>query len=239
MRYSKGSIYPGVEGASGWDVDSNGVGGGLAMLQITRPHEIAAGDELNAPFMAAGWASAEEYNMRPAQWLGFLKLVHALGAEFVEAGFFSPMKWTNTPGGKNVQLAANYIWQAAMPSYAQAVVSLWQDLLFDGHVLEGDTPMTRVDVMCGHSDICNYEEKHPGQQVNGGVPGFALTDGKRTYLPPVSYRYWAGTQDLMVIVRKHNRKVPSQFIITGSIQPQSNLVGNTPLNVTASIDSRQ
>ena len=45
--------------------------------------------------------------MRPAQWLGFLKIMTALGAEYVETGYFAPLvfnaKW------KNVQLPQNYV----------------------------------------------------------------------------------------------------------------------------------
>ena len=39
--------------------------------------------------------SAEELNMRPAQWLGFLKLLAALGAEYFYTGFFSPLQVIN------------------------------------------------------------------------------------------------------------------------------------------------
>ena len=81
------------------------------------PSQIKAGDEIFSPFVAAGWESAVEKNMRPAQWLGFLKIMTALGAEYVETGFFTPLvfsaKW------KNVQLPQNYVWQAAAPAYAQ------------------------------------------------------------------------------------------------------------------------
>ena len=71
------------------------------------PSQIKAGDELFSPFVAAGWKSAVEGNMRPAQWLGFLKIMTALGAEYVETGYFAPLvfnaKW------KNVQLPQNYV----------------------------------------------------------------------------------------------------------------------------------
>lgn len=78
--------------------------GGLDKLEQYRPSEIKAGDELFSPFVAAGWKSAVERNMRPAQWLGFLKILTCLGAEYVETGFFSPMQWGKVD---NVQLPQN------------------------------------------------------------------------------------------------------------------------------------
>jgi len=91
--------------------------GGLDYLEFYRPSEIKAGDELFSPFVAAGWKSATERNMRPAQWLGFLKIMTCLGAEYVETGFFSPLQFSAKE--KNVQLPQNYVWQAAAPAYAQ------------------------------------------------------------------------------------------------------------------------
>ena len=91
--------------------------GGLDYLEFYRPSEIKAGDELFSPFVAAGWKSAAERNMRPAQWLGFLKIMTCLGAEYVETGFFSPLQFSAKE--KNVQLPQNYVWQAAAPAYAQ------------------------------------------------------------------------------------------------------------------------
>ena len=83
MHFSKASIYPGASGPGGFDT---GWMGGLDYLEFYRPSEIKAGDELFSPFVAAGWRAAEETNMRPGQWLGFLKLLTALGAEYVETG---------------------------------------------------------------------------------------------------------------------------------------------------------
>ena len=103
--------------------------------------------------------------MRPAQWLGFLKIMTALGAEYVETGFFTPLvfnaKW------KNVQLPQNYVWQAAAPAYAQATLSLWSELLFDGHLVDaapadGGMPSPAVAESCGFKG-CGMQTKEPGQ----------------------------------------------------------------------------
>ena len=137
MHYSKASIYPGASGPGGWPRSTWAVSvaatdgrpllrtggydtgwmGGLDYLEFYRPSEIKAGDELFSPFVAAGWKSAAERNMRPAQWLGFLKIMTCLGAEYVETGFFSPLQFSAKE--KNVQLPQNYVWQAAAPAYAQ------------------------------------------------------------------------------------------------------------------------
>ena len=54
-----------------------------------RRSEIENGDTLFSPFVAAGWSVAEEHNVRPAQWLGLLKILGAWGSEFYYTGFFS------------------------------------------------------------------------------------------------------------------------------------------------------
>ena len=51
MHYSKASIYPGASGPPGYDT---GWMGGLDSLEMYRPSEIKAGDELFSPFVAAG-----------------------------------------------------------------------------------------------------------------------------------------------------------------------------------------
>jgi len=103
---------------------------GLKWLQISRKTEIALGDNLFSPFVAAGWDSVEVNNIRPAQWLGLLKILGAMGAEYYYSGFF------NT--GKEVAKPENYIWQAVMPAYAQAVTSYYEDLLRNGKMLEDE-----------------------------------------------------------------------------------------------------
>lgn len=127
MRYSTADFYvpePRLwfSGAGPWH--------GINWLEEVRRSEIATGDTLFSPFVAAGWHIAEEENVRPAQWLGLLKLLGIWGAEFFYTGFFSLSKPFPIP--------ANWVWQAVIPSYAQAVTSQYADLFFDSDVLEGD-----------------------------------------------------------------------------------------------------
>ncbi|MCC6250858.1 MAG: hypothetical protein IT238_00175 [Bacteroidia bacterium] len=99
---------------------------GLKWLEISRKTEIDLGDNLFSPFVAAGWDSVETNNIRPAQWLGLLKLLGAMGAEFYYTGFF------NT--GKHVAIPENYVWQAVIPAYAQAITSFYEEILRQGKI---------------------------------------------------------------------------------------------------------
>ena len=127
MRYSTADFYVPTprlwySGAGPWH--------GINWLEEVRRWEIDAGDTLFSPFVAAGWHIAEEENVRPAQWLGLLKVLGNWGAEFFYAGFFSLSKPFPIPG--------NWIWQAAVPGYAQAITSQIADLFFSSEVMRGD-----------------------------------------------------------------------------------------------------
>lgn len=102
-----------------------------------RYYELQAGDALYSPFVAAGWNEDEERNIRPAQWLGLLKAIAMTGAEFYYTGFFNENSSYNPPNPAPAN-PAGYAWQAAMPSYAQAITSRYQDLLRNGSLLPGD-----------------------------------------------------------------------------------------------------
>lgn len=100
---------------------------GWKWIEKGREKEIKDGDYLFSPFVAAGWSKTQEEDIRPGQWLGLLKCLSGVGAEFYYVGYFSlsppftnPAKWT---------------WQAAMPSYAQAITSRFEDVLKEGNVL--------------------------------------------------------------------------------------------------------
>lgn len=124
------------------------------------------------------------------------------------------------------------VWQAAAPAYAQATLSLWSDLLFNGHLVDaspssGGMPSPNLSEDCGYS-FCDKQSIDPGQS-------WWYPELLRQYWPkPTTYRVWGGHgQDLVIMTRKHEAR--GQYVIVGSIQPQSNIVGNTPLNVTACI----
>ncbi len=111
---------------------------GWNWIQHGRISELKDGDKLFSPFVAAGWHLDPEKNFRPGQWLGLLKCLGVVGAEFYYTGHFSVRK-------PPYPLPENYAWQATAPSYAQAITSRYEDILRNGNVLfdkEG-TPILR------------------------------------------------------------------------------------------------
>ncbi len=103
----------------------------------SRKQELAVGDKLFSPPVAAGWDIDEEKNIRPAQWLGMLKAIAMSGAEFFYPSFFN----LTAP----YQNSKNWAWQVVMPAYAQAVTSRYEDLLRNGFLMEGDVPNDYVN----------------------------------------------------------------------------------------------
>lgn len=163
---------------------------GWQWIVESRYHELAVGDRLYSPFVAPGWDVDPEQNIRPGQWLGLLKCLNMTGAEFFYTGFFSlSAPWPDS---------RNWIWQAVMPSYAQAVTSRYEDILRNGSLLDGDI---------GNS------------YVNPTQPG---------------YSFWSGDLRNLVVARKHNFK--QLYAITGTVQPNSNMVGNAELENDATIN---
>lgn len=107
---------------------------GWEWLVISRKVEIQAGDRLFSPFIGAGWSSNAERNVRPSHWLGLLKLLGPIGAEFYYTGFFNESP-ANVSGKPRFADPKNYIWQAAIPAYAQALTSYYEDVLREGDLL--------------------------------------------------------------------------------------------------------
>jgi hypothetical protein len=124
MYYSTPDFYP--RWPSNWK-DWKGPWHGWRWIEIGRQREIADGDKLFSPFISPGWSAKPEEDIRPGQWLGLLKCLGVIGAEFYYVGYFN----LNPPFNK----PATYIWQAAMPAYAQAITSRYEDVLRDGNVL--------------------------------------------------------------------------------------------------------
>jgi hypothetical protein len=130
---------------------------GVNRIIEARNEEIAptvyrpTSDHLFSPFVAAGWSPDENFNKRPAQWLGLLKTLNMMGAEFFYSGYFvavadqfrdTGQREAASPNGipKNNHLLANFIWQTAIPSYAQATATRYHNTLINGKLLKGDAP---------------------------------------------------------------------------------------------------
>lgn len=124
---------------------------GMQWFVESRDLEIKAGDNLFSPFVAAGWSHNEEENIRPGQWLGLLKVLALFGVEFFYTGYFTL--------SEPFQLPENWIWQAAMPSYVQALISRYEDVLRNGFIHPGDYPR-KNDAGTGYSfytgDLTKY-----------------------------------------------------------------------------------
>ena len=71
---------------------------GIEWAQGDRVSEMAQGDTLFSPFVAAGWSGKAEHNVRPAMWLGLLKILSAWGAEWYYTGFFNVVSGTINHG---------------------------------------------------------------------------------------------------------------------------------------------
>jgi hypothetical protein len=125
--YSTPDFYP--RWPKNWK-DWTGAWHGWRWISIGRKTEIKDGDPLFSPFVAAGWSNVNEDNITPGQWLGLLKCLSAVGAEYYYVGYFNLGAPFNDP--------ADYIWQAAMPGYAQAITSRFEDVLKNGNVLFDD-----------------------------------------------------------------------------------------------------
>ncbi|NNF01261.1 MAG: hypothetical protein HKN22_01110, partial [Bacteroidia bacterium] len=154
---------------------------GWQWIVDSRVNELGVGDKLYSPFVSAGWNNDPESNVRPAQWLGLLKALAITGAEFYYTGFFAETQPYQNPD--------NWVWQVVMPPLAQAVTSRYEDLLRNGHLMDGDVPA--------------YNE-----QTNS-KPG---------------YSFYTGDYSKLVCARKHNNA--NKYAITGSIQPNNNMMGS-------------
>lgn len=177
-----------LTGTSAWNGWQDIVGG--------RYSEIQLGDNLFSPFVSAGWNEDEERNIRPGQWLGLLKCMGMLGAEYYFAGFFNEAASYNAPNPPPAK-PEGYVWQAVIPAYAQAVTSRYEDLLRNGELMTGDVP---------------------NSYTNPTAPG---------------YSFEAGDARKLVVIRKSKTK--NIYAITGTIQPNSNMAGNTEIESDATI----
>jgi hypothetical protein len=130
-HYSTPSFYPARP--NNWR-SASGQLNGYGKIAEGRKKEIALGDKLFAPFVSAGW-NIEENSIRPAQWLALLKSMVMLGADFFHVGYFNVTGGKGWPNGVGPNDPRGYIYQVAMPSYAQAIGSKVYPFLVNGQLL--------------------------------------------------------------------------------------------------------
>jgi hypothetical protein len=96
---------------------------------LGRMQEIATGDSLFAPFVAAGWM-AEYNNMRPGQWLGLVKGLGMLGADYYHTSYFNVTTGgTFATGTTHPVDPKSWCYQAVIPTYAQGITSRFEKFL--------------------------------------------------------------------------------------------------------------
>ena len=111
---------------------------GIKWAMESRKQETKLGDNMFMPSVGAGWSRGSDdpttYSqgtVRPGQWLGFLKLLNAQGAENFLVGYFDEATTRAVP--------STYAWQYVMPSYAQAVQSRLESFVRTSSVMTGDS----------------------------------------------------------------------------------------------------
>lgn len=123
MYYSTPDFYPGNKKYRIWE--THGPYHGLDVIRDGRKYEISQGDLYFSPFICAGWGQ-DSLSFRPAEWLAACKALGMMGAEFYYPAFFN----TANPARKIPQDPRGYIYQVAMPVYAQATTSWYAGIFY-------------------------------------------------------------------------------------------------------------
>lgn len=126
--YSTMDYYP---LSSYWWRKNSGAYHGYNWVEDARKIELLDGDKLFSPFICAGWKEDPRKNIRPAQYLALCKSFVVLGAEFFYSAYFNDVAPEFV-----VQDPKNWIWQIAIPSYAQALITRAEPIFFEGDVLK-------------------------------------------------------------------------------------------------------
>ncbi len=147
--YSTPDFYP--KTPDNWKT-RKGAWHGWKWINDGRKVEIAAGDKFFSPYVAAGWSFNPEDDMRPAQWLGLLKCLSVVGAEFYYTSYFNLKQPYTKP--------ENYIWQAAMPAYTQALTTHYADIFRNGNVLYDGNSKPVITYPVSDDDVIVTVRKH-------------------------------------------------------------------------------
>jgi hypothetical protein len=235
QKYATPDFYPFLEMYQGYATARNG----LNWIAQSRHFELmnepardeivydrTTKDYLFSPYVNAGSARFECLNMRPAQYLGLLKVLGVMGAEFYYAGYFGefPAALFDTPSLVQLRNAypqqnfnpENYIWQAAVASYAQGTMSRAQDFLIDKSthtdpdlmlpnassvLLQGDNNMQ------GSHNHCESSISPTAYSFNGTV--LSVSAGSVNDVKPI------------IAVRRWGNK----YLITATLQPANGAYG--------------
>jgi hypothetical protein len=182
---------------------------GWKWINDGRKTEIKSGDRLFSPFVAAGWANNPEQDIRPGQWLGLLKCLAVVGAEFYYVAYFN----LKTPFTK----PENYVWQATMPAYAQAITSRYEDILRNGNVLlNGSEPLVTFPIKNNSDkDLLVAVRKH--DQKEQYIIGATVQPESNTEAAPLkkNAEINIGGTDMLIAARRQG----SVYFLDKSTQP--------------------
>jgi len=116
---------------------------GWQPLVNARNTEEGLGVKYFTPFVSPGWAENEETNLRPGQWLGFLKCMAAAGARRWYIAYFNTNSDYNPPNPPPFN-PKGYAWDAVMPVYAQAATDWVIGNGAGDTLMPGDMPQSYV-----------------------------------------------------------------------------------------------
>ncbi|HHG84023.1 MAG TPA: PKD domain-containing protein [Bacteroidetes bacterium] len=112
---------------------------GLNQIILARTNEIAAGDQFFMPSVSPGfndgyYRATDQGMIRPGQFLAMLKGMAMLGADGYALFMYHGVNASTMYSQGNWRA-----WKPAIPAYAQGLSSRMEDLLYNGHVLPGDS----------------------------------------------------------------------------------------------------
>ncbi len=184
-RYSTFFFYPQT---SYWWNFAPSANTGWDRFIIGRHNEINSGDPFCAPAISPGiyqppfFGVGDENMVRPGQWLGLLKCMSAVGAEYFHN--FQYLVYDTI----NMYQPEWYAWQSVVPAFAQAITSRYQQLgLFhDGVALIGDRDKYTQDLSVTPHPLYAFwggksNQLICGRQADNGDERFVITGAIMPY----------------------------------------------------------
>jgi hypothetical protein len=178
--YSTPPFY--IPEVSGWKQPASGTNWGWIQV-VQNPYNATGGgrvreitvykDSLFAPFVSAGWTK-EHTNVRPGQWLGLLKGLGVLGADFYHTGYFNETDNNGFfPSGTSSPVdPRGWGYQAVMPVYAQAITSRFEKFLHSGNIVH-HTIMNTTFFVARKAAAANKFLLYGSVQQNSNLTGSA------------------------------------------------------------------
>jgi hypothetical protein len=203
-------------------------------------------DILFSPYVSPGWDAQEFLNMRPGQYLGLLKVLGVMGAEFFYSGYFHNHDMYKSIGDQGCGVATAYtlltaptspsqnvndmIWQAAMPSYAQAAMSQAPEFFFDGA-----TGSPAAATLLAKDNLSTTTL--PYTKCNGTAGSIYCQSNyyklQASIIPATPTNTNATDAEIVAVARQLGSS--SKFLITLTLQPKNGaygtyILGSTPTN---------